>query len=433
MSITLLHATRRPEAALRCQRLWLERAENSAQVQIITCADIDQMHLFSAPTFGSRVFSRKKNAVAAWNEAAKHATGDILVVLDDDWEPPHGWDEIITSRMGDGDILKVGDKHRKDELICHPILTRRLYEKIGYLFHPLFKSVYCDNWFTEQARRLGFVDASDVEFLHANPSQGYGVEDDVARVSNSRERYQQGEAVMERLTSANTVIGFTCSDRPQYLRETLASWQRTNLALVTSIHFFIEPTEKLDECKGVIDAFARSIEVPVIKHLNAAKMGVLRNPWELFENLFKYQLADFVILAEDDFLVSSDALDFFDRMQANRDPQTLAVCAKWVGEGANLDPGGWHRTNEFTGNIWGTWADKWKSYLRDTWDFDYSTADESGAGGGWDWNIGLRVAPQNHLHFMVPTASRSKHIGVTGVHCTEEVFKDTVVHNFLDV
>jgi hypothetical protein len=77
---------------------------------------------------------------------------------------------------------------------------------IGYIWHPGFPgSVYCDNWFTTMAKNWGYVDATkggtiDLGFVHANPSQGYSHEDEVARISNSKERYAEGAALMERLT-----------------------------------------------------------------------------------------------------------------------------------------------------------------------------------------------------------------------------------------
>jgi len=203
MKISLLHATRRPEAAKECQKLWLERADNSANIEIITCVDADDEA--GREAFPDASLNDGEGVVPAWNEAAKHATGDILIPLDDDWQPPHSWDQIIESYMCNGaDILHVGDKHRKDELICHPILSRRFYEAMGYVFHPLFKSVYCDNHITELAKRWGYVDATnngkiDLGFLHKNPSQGYGVEDEVARKSNSTARYDHGAAMLAKL------------------------------------------------------------------------------------------------------------------------------------------------------------------------------------------------------------------------------------------
>jgi hypothetical protein len=267
-------------------------------------------------------------------------------------------------------------------------------------------------------------------WLHANPSQGFGVEDEVARISNSKERYAHGAAVYERLVSNQVVLAFTAYNRVDYLKQTLSSWLKTNLELVTSVQFFIEPSDKLDEITKVIDDFAAKCPSPVIKHVNPEKYGVLRNPWELFHNLFDKQLATFVILGEDDFEVSPDTLDFIEAARKQANDHTLAVCAKWVGKDSDTNPATWHRAKEFTGNIWGTTRSIWHKFIKDTWDFDYSSGVD-GVGGGWDWNIGLRVMPNNDLHCIVPTASRSYHIGTVGVHCTEVDYANTTTHNFI--
>jgi len=431
MKISLLHATARPKAAKECQKLWLESADNSANIEIITC--VDNNDAASREAFPDAVLNHYEGVCSAWNEAAKNATGDVLVALDDDWTPPHGWDQIIESQMCNGaDILHVGDAHRKDQLICHPIISKRFYDAMGYLWHPLFKSVYCDNWFSEVAQRWGYVDATDggkvdLGFVHKNPSQGYGAEDEVARKSNSKERYEHGGAMLKKLQN-QTILAFTVAGRKDYLTQTLNSWLGTDLSLVTAVHFFIEPIE-VGEVTPIIDAFDAECPVPVIKHYNKEKLGVLRNPWHLFDHCFRIEGAKFVILGEDDFLVSPDVLNFL--FSAEKNDTTMAACAKWVGKGSDNNPATWHRTTEFTGNIWGTWPDVWNKYLKDTWDFDYSSGKEDGSPAGWDWNLQLRVIPKNGLHCIVPTASRSKHIGVTGVHCTSEVFDDTVAWNFL--
>jgi len=435
MKISLLHATRRPIEGGKCQQLWLDRADNRTNVEIVTCIDANDRDCREA--FPGAVTSSGEGACAAWNEAAKQSKGDILVVLDDDWEPPHGWDELIASRMCNGaDILHVGDKHRKDDLICHPIVSRRFYDAIGYIWHPAFKSVYCDNWFTAMAKAWGYVDATeggtvDLGFLHANPSQGYGQEDDVARASNSQERYSHGKAVFDRLSNDQVVLAFTAYNRVDFLKRSLDSWRHTDLSLATSVQFFIEPSDQLEEILEVVNVFEALCPVPVVRHINPVKHGVLRNPWELFDNVFNKQLARFVILGEDDFLVSPDTLNFFDAARREMDALTMAVCAKWVGEGADRNPSVWHRKPEFAGNIWGTSRHVWNTFMRDTWDFDYSSGTPEHPQSGWDWNLGVRVMPQNGLHCITPTASRSYHIGTVGVHCTEEDYQATTTHNFV--
>lgn len=434
MKISLLHATRRPEAAKECQKLWMDRCENDSDVEIVTAVDYDDDE--SRKAFPNAVIAYGQEGVCkAWNAAAEKATGDIFVIIDDDFEPCFGWNEVIRSYMANGaDILHVGDKHRKDELICHPILSRRFYEAMGYVWHPLFKSVYCDNHITEVAKRWGYVDATDggkvdLGFVHKNPSQGYGAEDEVARKSNSTARYDHGAAMLAKLHN-QTILAFTVAGRKECLQESLNSWLKTDLTLATAVHFFIEPIDAF-EIDAVIDSFASNCPVPVIKHFNKEKLGVLRNPWHLFDHCFRVEAAKFVILGEDDFLVSPDVLNFFEVTKTDWTPTTMAVCAKWVGKRADGNPATFHRSTEFTGNIWMTSAPIWNSFLRDTWDFDYSSGNADGTSAGWDHNIGLRVIPKNNLHCIVPTASRSKHIGVTGAHCTAEVFDDTVAWNFL--
>jgi len=435
MKLSLLHATKRPTEGKKCQQLWLDRADNRANIEIITCIDADDEACKEA--FPDAVISPEKTACAAWNEAAKHATGDILVVLDDDWICPPAWDQIIESYVCNGaDILHVGDERRKDDLICHPIVSRRYYETIGYIWAENFKSVYCDNWFTTMAKNWGYVDATqggkvDLGFLHANPSQGFGVEDEVARVSNSKERYAHGKAVMERLVSNNVVLAFTACDRPHFLSESLASWEKTNLSLVTSVQFFIEPTDKLDAIHSVIDIFESNCPVPVIRHVNPEKYGVLRNPWELFHNLFDKQLATAVVMAEDDFLVSPDILRLFEHTRKHAQPKTLAICAKNVGESADENPATFTYDKDFSGNIWMTWAEKWRAYLKTGWDMDYSSGTADGTSSGFDWNIGLRVMPKNGLRCLVPTASRSWHVGSIGVHTTSDTYNGTTTWNFV--
>lgn len=435
MKLSLIHATARAEAAQKCQKLWLDRADNRANIEIITCIDADDESCKKA--FPNAVISPTKTACAAWNEAAKHTTGDVLVVLDDDWHCPAGWDSIIESYMcNNADILHVGDERRKDDLICHPIVSRKYYEMIGYVWHPLFKSVYCDNWATTMAKNWGYVDATDggkinLGWEHQNPSQGFGVEDEVARISNSKERYAHGKAVMERLISNNVVLAFTAYNRVDYLKQTLSSWLKTNLELVTSVQFYIEPSDKLDEITKVIDDFAAKCPVPVIKHVNPERYGVLKNPWKLFENLFDFQLATFVILAEDDFDVSPDTLDFIDATRSQAQPKTLAICCKNVSESSDENPATFTYDEGFSGNIWGNWKENWRKYLKDTWDFDYSSGNADGTSSGWDHHIGKRIMPKNGLKCLVPTASRSWHLGVQGVHTTPEGYNETVTWNFV--
>jgi hypothetical protein len=72
----------------------------------------------------------------------------------------HGWDDEIASAMTehfpdlDG-CTHFNDGYTHNKLITFSILGRKLYEHFGYVYHPDYKSLYCDNEFTQEVIRLG--------------------------------------------------------------------------------------------------------------------------------------------------------------------------------------------------------------------------------------------------------------------------------------
>jgi hypothetical protein len=91
---------------------------------------------------------------------------DVLVVMSDDMEPVvDGYDEEIANDMAryfpglDGAILyddgfqKPGD--RPMPIMTLPVLGRRLYDTLGYVYHPSYVSEWCDDEMTEVVRRRG--------------------------------------------------------------------------------------------------------------------------------------------------------------------------------------------------------------------------------------------------------------------------------------
>jgi len=152
----------------------------------------------------SVIVGESAGPVAAWNLAAKMSKGKVLVQMSDDFEAFPGWDKAILNALGDlskPSVLAVSDGHRKDNLMCMAILTRKRYEDQGYLFHPEFFSMYSDNWFTDCAYHDDVViDASDsITFLHHHPAFSAGEMDETYARSNSAENYKRGKAILDRL------------------------------------------------------------------------------------------------------------------------------------------------------------------------------------------------------------------------------------------
>lgn len=437
--ISLIFATRgRPQKALECRALWMKLAIDPDRIEVVTVLDADDQASIDALP-GAVIIHPGGGCVAAWNEGAKRSTGQILVQLSDDWVPPQDWDEIILDRIGDFNkprVLSISDGHRGDRLLCMAIMTRARYTEQGYMFHPRFKSVYSDDFFTAMAYRsaVTVIEARDVVFEHQHPGHGYGKVDAVTAASNSRERYATGKQAVDLLMDGIS-IGFTVWNRPDCLSKSLDSWAENDFSMIGAVHFFVEPSEERENVLAVIDRFAGKITCPVVVHLNPEKYGVLKNPWIVFDNLFRVQGCGFVILAEDDFVVSNDATRWlaWSAAKFKESEHILAACCKNHAHKSHA-PDEACITPAFGGNIWGTWWHQWERFLRDTWDFDYSSG-KKGPGketpSGWDWNIGTRIMPQNKLSCVMPVNSRSYHIGRSGVHTVPHHYEMTVVTNFI--
>lgn len=206
--ISLLHATRgRPNQAALARKYWYDTAGDPANIEHIFAIDEDDKESINAlGTFRHVRVTAGGGCVAAWNAAAKASRGKILIQLSDDWTPPICWDTEIVKRFGDEIdkpyVLAISDGHRKDFLLCMAILTRARYEQQGFLFHPDFKSVYSDNYFTWKATKDNCIIASrDFVIEHNHPVFNKEIPvDKTYAESNAPERYEHGKAVYERLT-----------------------------------------------------------------------------------------------------------------------------------------------------------------------------------------------------------------------------------------
>jgi len=110
---------------------------------------------------------------------------DILVVFSDDMRfTAPGFDTILRNAFADGNLDKLihlPDQDAKDALATMYIAGRTFYERFGYVYHPSYKSLWCDNEIMEVAQRLGkyeYVDYPGV-IAHLNPAYGHGPKDEM--------------------------------------------------------------------------------------------------------------------------------------------------------------------------------------------------------------------------------------------------------------
>jgi predicted O-methyltransferase YrrM len=202
--ITLIHATRgRPQRAAIARKLWLDMAAQPERIEHIFCIDADdkesyplrRMHHVMVPYPDA-------GCVMAWNVGAGMSSGQVLVQMSDDFVPPAQWDNLICDRIGDLNkeaVLAVSDGLRADKLMCMAICTRKYWQRDYLLLHPDFKSMYSDNWFTDQAYKRGCViEARDIVFQHDHPIL-HGKWDETYVKQNAPERYEDGAKILQRL------------------------------------------------------------------------------------------------------------------------------------------------------------------------------------------------------------------------------------------
>lgn len=221
-------------------------------------------------------------------------------------------------------------------------------------------------------------------------------------------------------------VVLTAWRRPGYTRKALQSWQEVACReYLKAFTVCLDPSDRQDEMLAVTREFPWA-HVKV----NPVRYGVLMNPKMSISSAFTDNQVPFAIVADDDMLVSDDILQYF-RWAADRfaaDKSVAAVCAHTPEPAPqDADQNAVCLLPRYRCWVWGTWIDRWANLLEPTWDGDYS----SGEPAGYDWNIDLRVIPQNNMRCVFPLASRSQNIGkFEGVHASPGEFADTANPSF---
>jgi len=139
-----------------------------------------------------------KTCVGGWNAAAAKTTGKIIIAVADDFNPPQDWDRLLLAVAPSGwedqeHVVKVDDGYVHNIFVL-PILTRKRYERFGYLFYPKYLSLFCDTEFGEVALRDGVViEANHLLFEHLHPDCAKRPRDGVDMVHASQARWNAGE------------------------------------------------------------------------------------------------------------------------------------------------------------------------------------------------------------------------------------------------
>ena len=204
MKFSLIHPSRgRAKQAFKTALDWMTFA-GDVEVEHIISIDysdsqkFEYIQLFTG--ISELIANDNKSVVEATNHAAKVATGDVLIYLSDDFKCPENWGELLKSKILVEDfIIKVNDCIHpfSTAVLTIPIMSKSVYQKLGYFWHPEYKSMFCDEHLYWKAKLNNWlVMAPELKFPHHHYSVGKAPHDETYK--NSEANWDQGKAVFAR-------------------------------------------------------------------------------------------------------------------------------------------------------------------------------------------------------------------------------------------
>lgn len=201
--ISLLHPSRgRAKQSWNTTREWIKKAGVDTQL-ILSLDESDYtMAYFDEYKEGQIqdicIINNNSSVVEATNKAAQRSTGDIFVYVSDDMYPQQDWGlKVIEATKNETGpwLLKVDDclQSVHTPVVTVPIMSRSLYDRLGYFWHPGYKSMFVDEdlyWTAKKLCSLRFADHIKIE--HRHPSNGKAKDDETYRRSASN--WDQGKA-----------------------------------------------------------------------------------------------------------------------------------------------------------------------------------------------------------------------------------------------
>lgn len=199
MKFSLLHPSRqRATKSFNTIQQWLFRAGQHTEVELIVSIDNNdpQKHLYEKLYSGLKVISNdNRSAIDAVNRAAEIATGQVLIVVSDDFECPRNWaitlDRILRGRHDF--LLKVNDGTQQ-YIVTLPIMDRVYYNRFGYVYPPAYRHMFSDTHLTHVADILKCLYVrNDILFPHKHYSVMHETKDEVSKRADAT--WQEGKRI----------------------------------------------------------------------------------------------------------------------------------------------------------------------------------------------------------------------------------------------
>ena len=209
MKFSLIHPSRgRCQLAWKAFSEWMGKASTDNQFEYLLCLDDNepQMDCYKKQfehTHIKLITSQNRSLIDAVNEGAKRSTGDILIVVSDDFGCPDEWDKKIEKEFIEANVYKeyaaihINDTitTREQGVMTLPILSRSAYEQIGHIYNPIYFSMFCDNELYSVCKLNGWLIHSDLVFEHRHFVNGKAQKDATYSRQNSHEAWKMGEKI----------------------------------------------------------------------------------------------------------------------------------------------------------------------------------------------------------------------------------------------
>lgn len=174
----------RPEQFFKVLDIYYKFLSNTITYKFVINCDIDDKTMnnkeiierFAKYPNLDFYFSNTTSKIESYNSKMElYSDYDIILVTADDMEPiVKDYDKIIVDTMlekfpdFDG-VLNFNDGHIKhDNLNTLPILGKTYYQRFGYIYHPSYKALCCDNELTFVSRMLDKEYISDTVIIKHN-------------------------------------------------------------------------------------------------------------------------------------------------------------------------------------------------------------------------------------------------------------------------
>ncbi len=233
MKISVIHPSRnRPERANKVFQAMISTADKRDQLQYIISIDTDETKDYT--NIGNDILtpitliSDNRYCVGAINNGAKASDGDILMVVSDDFDEwKQGWDTLVRDAfvLDRPMLLKTFDGAQK-WIATLPIMNRKLYNKLGYIYNPEYLHMFVDTDLSCVCDLLGVtVYRNDILFRHNHYTK---MKNKDATNERNDATWKQGEEMF--LNRWKNFFGVDASEmKGQIKDERIKSWVKTKI------------------------------------------------------------------------------------------------------------------------------------------------------------------------------------------------------------